>query len=55
MNELNELNETQTIAITSGIANSLVNITDPTQEPVLAQDINLAVNIISTLNKYEYS
>lgn len=31
-----------------------MNITDPTQEPIFAQDINLAVNIVSTLNKYEY-
>ena len=40
------------IAVTSNIVNALVNVTAPTQEPIFAQDINLAVNILSTLNKY---
>ena len=30
-----------------------MNITTPTQEPIFAQDINLAVDIMTTLNKYE--
>ena len=30
-----------------------MNVTAPTQEPIFAQDINLAVNTLSTLNKYE--
>ena len=38
---------------TSNIANALVNVTTPAQEPIFAQDINLAVNTLSTLNKYE--
>ena len=49
---LNELNETERIDQTTSIATSLVNITTPTQEPIYAEDINLAVNIVSTLNKY---
>ena len=52
---MNELNETETIAVASNIANALVNVTTPTQEPILAQDINLAVDILSTLNKYAQS
>ena len=50
---MNELNETETIAVASNIANALVNVTTPTQEPIFAQDINLAVEVLSTLNKYE--
>ena len=38
---------------TSNIANALVNVTAPTQGPIFAQDINLTVNTLSTLNKYE--
>ena len=34
------------------IANSLANATSSTQEPLFAADIDLAVNIVSTLNKY---
>ena len=49
---LNELDATETIRQTSDIAASLVNITTPTQEPIYAEDINLAVDIVSTLNKY---
>lgn len=49
---INKLNETEKIAKTSSIASALVNITAPAQEPIFAQDINLAVNIVSTLNKY---
>ena len=52
---MNELNETETIAVASNIANALVNVTTPTQEPIFAQDINLAVDILSTLNKYAQS
>ena len=50
---MNELNETEVIAVTSNIASTLVNVTTPTEEPIFAQDINLAVDILSTLNKYE--
>ena len=49
---LNELNVTETIRQTTSIATSLVNVTTPTQEPIYAEDINLAVAIVSTLNKY---
>ena len=49
---LNELNVTERISQTTSIATSLVNITTPTQEPIYAEDINLAVDIVSTLNKY---
>ena len=48
-----ELNASEIIATTSNIANALVNITASTQEPLFAQDIDLAVKIISILNKYE--
>ena len=49
---LNKLNVTERISETTSIATSLVNITTPTQEPIYAEDINLAVDIVSTLNKY---
>ena len=49
---LNELNATETINQTSSITTALVNITTPTQEPIYAEDISLAVEIVSTLNKY---
>ena len=49
---LNELNVTERISQTTSIAASLLNITTPTQEPIYAEDINLAVDIVSTLNKY---
>ena len=48
---VNELNVTERISQTSDIATALVNITTPTQEPIYAEDINLAVDIVSTLNK----
>ena len=48
---VNELNITERISQTSDIATALVNITVPTQEPIYAEDINLAVDIVSTLNK----
>ena len=51
---INELNESETIDITRNIANTLVNVTTSTQEPIFAQDIDLAVQTISTLNKYDY-
>ena len=41
------------IITTGNIANALVNVTAPTQEPIFAQDINLAIKTLSTLNKYE--
>ena len=48
---VNELNVTERITQTSNIATALVNITTPTQELIYAEDINLAVDIVSTLNK----
>ena len=48
---VNELNVTERITQTSNIATALVNITAPTQELIYAKDINLAVDIVSTLNK----
>ena len=50
---LSELIETERIAEASNIANSLANVTS-TENPIFAADINLAVNIVSTLNKYNY-
>ena len=35
------------------IAYVLADITAPTQDPINPQDINMAVNIIATLNKYD--
>ena len=48
---LNELNETERIAEASNIANSLAHVTSSTENPIFAADIELAVNIVSTLNK----
>ena len=48
---LNELNVTEKISQSTSITTALVNITAPTQEPIYAEDINLAVDIMSTLNK----
>ena len=48
---LNNLNVTERISQTTSITTALVNITDPTQELIYAEDINLAVDIMSTLNK----
>ena len=51
---INELTATERIIQASNIAIALVNITTPTHEPIFAEDINLAVNIVSTLNKYDH-
>ena len=51
---INELNVTERISQTSNIATALVNITTPTQEAIYAEDINLAVEIVSTLNKQDH-
>ena len=51
---LNELNVTERISQSSSIATALVNITTSTQEPIYAEDINIAVDIVSTLNKYDH-
>ena len=50
---INELTATERIVQASNIATALVNIITPTQEPIFAEDINLAVNIVSILNKYD--
>ena len=50
---LSELNETETITEAGNIANSLADVTSSEEKPIFAADINLAVNIISTLNKYD--
>ena len=50
---MDELNETERIIEADRIANALANITATTQEPMFAADINLAVNIVATLNKYD--
>ena len=52
---LDTLNETEKISKASNIANALVNVTDPMEgEMIFAKDIDLAVNIVSTLNKYDH-
>ena len=51
---LGELIETKRITEASNIANSLANVTSSTENPIFAADIDLAVNIVSTLNKYDY-
>jgi len=48
---LDTLNETEKISKASNIANALVNVMQGTISP---QDIGLAVNIVSTLNKYDH-
>ena len=50
---LMDLNETEKIAEAGTIANSLVNVTSSTNDSIFAADIDLAVNIISTLNEYD--
>ena len=45
---LSQLNETEAIKEAGNIANSLANVTE---NPIFAADIDLAVNIVSTLNK----
>ena len=47
----NNLNVTERISQTTSITTALVNITGPTQELIYAEDINLAVDIMCTLNK----
>ena len=49
---LSTLNETERIAQAGNIANALVSLTTPTQEPAFAEDISLAVNTVFTLSKY---
>ena len=51
---LDTLNETEKILKASNIANALVNVTAPMQETIFAKDIDLAVNIVSILNKYDH-
>ena len=50
---LGELNETEAIKAAGDIAGSLANVTAPTESPIFAADIDLAVNIVSSLNKYD--
>ena len=49
---VNESTEIEIINKTSSIASMLANLTTPTQEAIYAKEIDLAVTIISTLNKY---
>ena len=51
---LSEFNETERIVEASNIANSLANVTSSTEKPIFAADIDLTVNIVSTLIKYDY-
>ena len=51
---INELSQNETIAKISNISAMLANLTTPIQRPLYAKDIDLAVNIVSTLNKYNY-
>lgn len=51
---LNELNESEIVSITRDIAHTLVNVTTTAEGPIFAQHIDLAVNIINTLNRYEH-
>ena len=49
---LSQLNETEAIKEAGNIVNSLANVTAPTESsPIFAADIDLAVNIVSTLNR----
>ena len=49
---INELSQNETIAKISNISAMLANLTTPIQRPLYAKDIDLAVSIVSTLNKY---
>ena len=48
---INQLNTSERIIQASNIATALVNVT---QQPIYAEDINLAVDIVSTLNEYDH-
>ena len=50
---LSELNDTEAIAEAGNIADSLANVTSAAEEPIFAADIDLAVGILTTLNKYD--
>ena len=50
---LSELNDTEAIAQAGNIADSLANVTLAAEEPIFAADIDLAVGILTTLNKYD--
>lgn len=43
------------MTMTTKFANTLENITTPSEEPLFAQDINFSVEIMSSLNKYACS
>ena len=49
---INELSQNETITEISNIAVMLANLTSPVQHPLYAKEIDLAVHIVSTLNKY---
>ena len=50
---LSELKDTEIIAEASIIADALATVTSSTEDSIFAADITLAVDILSTLNKYE--
>jgi len=49
---VNELNETERIRQVEEIATMLANFTAAQDQPVYATEINIAVDIVSSLNKY---
>jgi len=48
---LSNLNETEKINAVNGIATSLSDLTSPENQVVFAQELDLAVNIVKSLNK----
>jgi len=49
---VNELNETERIRQVEEIATMLANFTAVQDQPVYATEIDIAVDIVSSLNKY---
>ena len=49
---MNDLSHNETIAESSSIAAMLASLTAPEEEFVYANEIDLAVTIVSALNKY---
>lgn len=51
---MNDLSQNETIAQSSNIAAMLVSLTTPEEVFVYANEIDLAVTIVSALNKYAF-
>ena len=52
---VNEINETERIRKVEDIAIMLANFTTVQDQPIYATEIDMAVNIVASLNRYKYS